>query len=267
MNDFNAPIIAAAESAAALAPGFVHYLPVATTILSAIFFTVLMRRYFKRGSGTHLLWWATGIACYGLGTALESVITLGGNTIWLTKMWYIAGALLGGYPLAQGTVYLLLRRSTAHILSAITLPFIIICAILVILSPVNADALLPHKPGGDVLGWQWLRAFTPLINGYAALFLIGGAILSAVRYAQQTTGGPRALGNASIAFGAILPGIGGAMAKGGVVEALYIGEFIGLIFIWIGYGLCVRSPRPVMSNANAVPTTESTAPQPATATA
>lgn len=265
MTDLTLPIIAITESAAAIAPGFVHYLPVATTILSAAFFAVLMRRYIKRGSGTHLLWWAAGIACYGLGTALESIITLGGNTIALTKMWYIAGALLGGYPLAQGTVYLLLRRKTAHILSAITLPFIVACSILVILSPVNADALLPHKPGGDVLGWQWVRAFTPLINGYAALFLIGGAILSAVRYAQQTTGGPRALGNASIAFGAILPGIGGAMAKGGVVEALYIGEFIGLIFIWIGYGLCVRSPRPLTNDAEPVATPDTTATRPATA--
>jgi len=32
------------------------------------------------------------------------------------------------------------------------------------------------------------------------------------------------------------------MAKGGIVEALYIGELIGIILIWIGYELCVRAP-------------------------
>ncbi|NIO14973.1 MAG: hypothetical protein GTN86_05990, partial [Xanthomonadales bacterium] len=100
----------------------VHYLPIATTILSAIFFTVLLRAYATRRSGPHLLWWAAGIFTYGLGTGLESAITLFGNSVALTKAWYIAGALLGGYPLAQGTVYLLLPRKTAHVLTALTVP-------------------------------------------------------------------------------------------------------------------------------------------------
>ena len=46
-----------------------------------------------------------GVFAFGLGTALESSITLFGNTVWLNKRWYIAGAILGAYPLAQGTVF------------------------------------------------------------------------------------------------------------------------------------------------------------------
>ncbi len=101
----------------------VHYLPIATTALSAVFFAMLLRRYITRHSGPHLLWWAGGIFAYGLGTALEGSITVFGNTVTLTKAWYIAGALLGGYPLAQGTVYLLLPRRTANVLTAITVPY------------------------------------------------------------------------------------------------------------------------------------------------
>jgi len=222
------------------APGLVHYLPIATTVLSAVFLVVLVRAAIQRRSGPHLAWWAAGIFTYGLGTALESTITLFGNSIALTKAWYIAGALLGGYPLAQGTVYLLLRRRTANVLTAVTVPLLVVLAVLVWLSPVDAGALLPHKPSGSILEWTWLRKLTPLLNGYAALFLIGGALLSAVRYASSGTAGHRALGNASIAFGALLPGIGGGMAKAGIVEALYIGELVGLVFIWAGYALCVR---------------------------
>ena len=87
---------------------------------------------------------------------------------------------------------------------------------------------------------------TPIVNLYAASFLIGGSILSSVRYrASRGPGdGSRAVGNSLIAFGALLPGIGGGMAKAGVVEALYIGELIGLVFIWSGYLVCVRAPRP-----------------------
>ncbi len=74
----------------------VHYLPIATTVLSAVFFVVLVRRYLATRSGPHLLWWASGIFAYGFGTALEGAITVAGNNVALTKAWYIAGALLGG---------------------------------------------------------------------------------------------------------------------------------------------------------------------------
>jgi len=221
-------------------PLLVHYIPIATTLLAAIFCAVLLNRYRVKGKGAHLLWWAGGVFFYGVGTALEGSITLFGNSVTLNKAWYIAGALWGGYPLAQGTVYLLLRRKTAHILSAISLPMVIGASLLVVASPVDLAAIEPHRPSGDLLGWQWVRLLTPFVNSYAAIFLIGGAILSAVRFAKHTATLNRAIGNALIATGALLPGIGGGMAKAGIVEALYIGEFVGLILIWIGYGYCVR---------------------------
>jgi hypothetical protein len=173
-------------------------------------------------------------------------VTLFGNTVALNKAWYIAGALLGGYPLAQGTVFLLLKRRTANILTAVTLPFIIVVSLLVAICPVVVDALEAHRPSGAILGWQWIRLLTPLINLYAVVFLIGGALLSTARFATaQTPGsGRRAMGNALIAFGAILPGIGGVSAKAGHVELLYVGEFVGLLFIWAGYVACVTAVSP-----------------------
>jgi hypothetical protein len=234
-------------------PQFVHYIPVVTTLLSAVFFVVLLRRHQHKGRGAHLLWWAAGVACYGLGTGLEASITLLGNSVALTKAWYVAGAILGGYPLAQGTVYLLLRRKTANLLTICTVPIIIIVSILVIVSPVNMEALEPHRPAGAVIGWRWVRMMTPLVNGYAAVFLIGGAVLSAIRFARKRATLSRAIGNTFIAVGALLPGVGGGMAKAGIVEGLYVGEFVGIIMIWIGYGFCVRrkSDVPVMTESGA----------------
>ncbi len=147
---------------------------------------------------------------------------------------------MGGYPLAQGSVYLYFQKKTANILTAISLPFIIVTSILVLLSPVNTDLLETFRPSGASLGWQWVRLLTPFINTYSAIFLIGSAFFSAIRYSQVENGKNRAIGNAFITIGALLPGIGGAMAKGGVVEALYIGEFIGITLIWIGYRICLR---------------------------
>jgi hypothetical protein len=230
-------------------PEFVHYLPIGTTILSAIFCTILLKRYFSKRTALHLLWWGLGVLAYGIGTALESSVTLFGNTVWLTKSWYIAGALLGGYPLAQGSAYLLASRKTADRLTWITLPFIGLVALLVILSPVVPDALEPYRPTGSIIGWTWVRALTPFINFYAVFFLVGGAFYSAWRYTKSRGEGhgQRALGNVFIAVGGILPGIGGTLAKTGFIEALYVGEFAGLILIWIGFAMNIKAPRSMPS--------------------
>ncbi|MGE3172153.1 MAG: hypothetical protein AB7O97_05955 [Planctomycetota bacterium] len=220
-------------------PTWLHHLPILTTVLAALFLVRLAQRY-RTHPSTHLLWYAFGIATFGLGTALESAITLAGNGPWLNKLWYAAGAVLGGYPLAQGTVHLLCAQRTARRLDFVTVPIVNVLVVLVLASPVVVSELEPHRPTGAVLGWSWLRLMTPLVNGYAALFLIGGAVLSAVRHGGVAGGRHRAVGNAAIALGALLPGIGGAMAKGGVVEALYVGELVGLALIWWGYAQCVR---------------------------
>lgn len=190
-----------------------------------------------------MLWWAIGVFTYGLGTFLESVITLTGNTPFKNKAWYVAGAILGGYPLAQGSVYLHLKKPTANVLTAITVPFIILSAIFVFLSPLDTALLETFRPSGASLEWQWVRLLTPFINTYSAIFLIGSAAYSAIRYSKIENGRNRAIGNVLITVGALLPGIGGGMAKAGIVEALYIGEFIGIILIWIGYRVCLRDKR------------------------
>ena len=57
------------------------------------------------------------------------------------------------------------------------------------------------------------------------------------------------MGNA-FAIGAIMPGIGGIMAKTGTIEALDVTELIGLITIWAGYSACVWSSKHDRSRRN-----------------
>ncbi|HEX6279388.1 MAG TPA: hypothetical protein VFZ49_05165 [Pyrinomonadaceae bacterium] len=216
----------------------VHYLPILTTIFSAFFLANIFGRYLKKG-GNHLLWWSIGVFTYGVGTFFESVITLFGNSPMLNKSWYVAGAILGGYPLAQGSVYLHLKDRKAHILSAVTVPFIVFASVAVFLSPVNESLLESFRPSGASLEWQWVRLLTPFINGYSAFFLIGSAALSSYKFFKIPEMKNRAVGNILITIGAILPGVGGGMAKAGMVEALYIGEFVGIILIFLGYRACL----------------------------
>jgi len=93
--------------------------------------------------------------------------------------------------------------------------------------------------------WHWVRLLSPWINLYAVIFLIGTAILSAVRYRRQQAPSNLVIGNVLIATGAILPGIGGSFTRLGYVEVLYVAECLGLILIWRGYQLCTRRLEPV----------------------
>jgi hypothetical protein len=218
---------------------FVHYFPIGTTLVAIAFSSFLFRRW-AAGRKPHLFWWALGVASYGSGACVEAIVTLFGNSVWLTKIWYVTGALLGGYPLAQGSVYLSRSRRFANRATAITLPFLVATAALVLLSPVRLEMLEPTRPSGAILAWRWVRLMTPFINLYASVFLIGGAAESALRYLRKGHDGPRAAGNAFIAVGALMPAIGGSAAKAGYVEVLYVLEFIGLILIWVGDRICHR---------------------------
>lgn len=217
-------------------PSTVHYLPILTTLVSIPFAIVLYRHWRAKPSALYLLWWMIGVLTYMAGTVTESLTTLMGWQLPVFKAWYVTGALLGGAPLAQGTIYLLLKRRTAHILSAILVVFVTIAAIPVLLSPVDLSLVETYRLSGAVLEWQWVRLFSPFVNTYAVIFLVGGAAWSAVRYARKDhTYRGRMWGNVWIALGALLPGIGGSMARAGLVEGLYVGELIGLILIWVGY--------------------------------
>src|SRR6185436_5476985 len=189
----------------------VGYLPLATTIVAASFALVLLGRW-REKRRAHLLWWAVGVIAYGLGTFLEATVTLRGSSIVLVKAWYAAGAFLGAWPLAQGTAFLLFSRRMAFWLTAITLPIVVIGIALTLLSPVDAAQLTPDRPSAQVLLWGLPRALAPIVNVYAAFLLVGGAALSSWRYVRERVEPGRAVGNALIALGALLPGVGGTMA-------------------------------------------------------
>jgi hypothetical protein len=217
-----------------------RYLPVLTTVISAAFAWVILSRYRIRRRAYHLLWWGIGIGIYGAGTLIESVVTLFGWSQTLFKAWYIAGALLGAAPLAVGTIYLLFGRRAGHVASVLLGATVGITSIFVILSPVQMELVDPKMLSGKVLAWQSIRRVSPFINSLAALFLIGGAIHSAVRFFRYPESRHVSIGNIFIAIGAVLPGVGGMGSRMDHTELLYITEFIGVILIWIGYKCCQR---------------------------
>lgn len=214
----------------------VDYLPIASTAVAAAFTSVLWRHWRGSPNARYLMWWTIGVALFGLGTLTEALTTLFGWHEWLFRSWYIAGALLGGAPLAQGSVYLLARKRTADRLTVWLVTYVAIAASFVIATPIDAAAVENDRLTGSVMEWGWVRLFSPLVNTYALIFLVGGAVLSAWRYHKRPDRPhTRVRGNVLIAIGALLPGIGGSFTRLGYVEVLYVTELVGLTLIWLGY--------------------------------
>ena len=211
-----------------------EYLPILTTLFS-VFFVREIYLHYKDRRTKYLLWWTIGVLTFGLGTLAESInVLVGWNPINL-KYWYIVGALLGGFPLAQGSVYLLMNRKFADATTWIYCVLIGVASIAVILTPIDLPADFNGKLTGGVFAWKWVRYFSPFINIYAFIFLVGGAIYSAIKYYREASRPARFKGNVFIAIGGLLPGIGGSFTRAGYVDVLFVTELIGLILIYVGY--------------------------------
>ena len=178
-----------------------EYIPIVTTIFAVLFTIEILKHYMVRKT-KYLLWWTIGVLTFGLGTLAESInILFGWNEINL-KYWYIVGALLGGFPLAQGSVYLLMKRRFANLTSIVFGILIAIISIFIILTPLTIPESFDYKLTGSIFTWQWVRYFSPLINLYAFIFLVGGAFYSAIRYYKNGQREAPFKGNIFIALGA-----------------------------------------------------------------
>jgi len=212
----------------------VEYIPIITTVLSIVF-TIEIYKHYNIRQTTYLLWWTIGVCTFGLGTLAESINVLAGWSVVNLKYWYIVGALLGGFPLAQGSVYLLLSRRFANISSVIIVSLIVVASVFVILTPLSIPESYDWKLTGSIFTWEWVRLFSPVINIYAFIFLVGGAVYSAVKYYKLGDRQAQFKGNIFIAVGGLLPGIGGTFTRLGYVEVLFITELVGLFLIYTGY--------------------------------
>ena len=201
-----------------------------TAVLAAAFAIDLLRRWWRRRSGRHLLWWAGGVACYGIGTLAAAVIERSGWSPGWFRTWYVFGAILGGAVLATGTAQLLHRPETAGRIAQSVIVLGIGSAAALALSPV---APLPSGDlAGDSIAWGWVRAFTPLLNTYAVGYLAGGALLSIRR--RSSGDARRIAGNVLIALGGLTPAFGGLASRLGGADALPPTLLAGLVMIWVG---------------------------------
>jgi hypothetical protein len=218
-----------------------HIIPYLSTLVTFIFVVAVFRRYpYKKG--THLLFWGIGLIFYGLGTLTEVVLSLTYNDVAL-KVWYLSGAMLTAAWLGQGTVFLLIRkRGAAPVLAGLLVIASLLAAGLILAAPITeaAGSYQIREPISaqykDILvRSSWVTLLTILLNIYGTITLVGGALYSAFLFWRKKVLINRLLGNILIAGGALLPAMAGSFVKAGLVDFLYLSEFLGVVLMYTGF--------------------------------
>ena len=103
--------------------------------------------------------------------------------------------------------------------------------------PVDTTVAL-HPETGVVQGLGFpedVRLLTPLFNITGAMALVFGAAYSAWVWWRRGLYSHRVLSNALIAFGAFVPSMTHGLHRFGVTDGYYIGQFLGLTLIFVGF--------------------------------
>ncbi|MFN2150148.1 MAG: hypothetical protein ACK2T5_01035 [Anaerolineales bacterium] len=216
------------------------WLPLISSIVSFIFAFFVFKRYLARKKGAHLLLWGTGMTFYGLGGFCEWYYGFFGWNALIFRLWYLFGAILVAAWLGQGTVYLLAKRKWANLTMALLLVGSIYGALRVFTAELDPTLLTASVHTGSELSGHAIvtggvRSLTPIFNLYGTVTLVGGAVYSAWIFYRKRVLLHRTIGNILIAVGALAPAFGGAGSRIGIPAALYIGELIGAVLMFVGF--------------------------------
>jgi hypothetical protein len=226
------------------------WLPFLSCIVSFVFAFFILKRYVAR-KGLYLLFWGIGMVFYGIGGFCEAYYGAFGWNSLIFRLWYLFGAILVAAWLGQGTVYLLANRKWAHGLMTLLALGSLYGLIRVFGAQLDPGQMTTSLHTGSELSGHAIitpgvRALTPFFNLYGTVTLVGGAAWSAFIFWRKRVLLHRTVGNVLIAVGAMLPAFGGTFSRFGLPGALYIGELLGAILMFIGF---IRATTPIQDAA------------------
>jgi hypothetical protein len=209
-------------------------IPLISAIVSFVFGITVLDQYFARRQPFQLLW-TIGLFMYGISAFTEFYTETYGLHLIMFQLWYLFGAICVAAFLGQGTVYLLAKRRTAHILMAIGVVISVYSAF--ILFTTSIDLGTATRLTDKIIVPTDVGVLTGVMNVYGTVTLVGGALFSAWIFWRRHILPHRVQSNVLIAIGALLPAIGGSLLRLGTARGapFYILELSGVIIIFIGF--------------------------------
>ena len=210
------------------------YVPLVTSIVSLIFAVSVLDQWFARRKPFQLVW-AIGLFMYSVSAFTEFWWNVIGHVDVLYRLWYLIGAIFVAAYLGQGTLYLLMRRRTAHTIMAALGAASIYAVVRVFMVDIDISGLT-KLTGVGVLPTDIRAIITPIFNTFGTLALVGGAVCSAWVFWRKRILPHRVVANILIAVGAFFPALGGIhLISTGTIDLFFLFELIGVIIMFIGF--------------------------------
>jgi hypothetical protein len=210
----------------------IGFLPLTSSIISFVFAITVLDQYFARRKPYQLIW-AIGLFMYCVSTMTEFWTETFGLNELVYRLWYLFGAIFVAAYLGMGTAYLISRRRVANTILIVLVAGSIYAGVKVFAADIDISSITTLT--GKAMP-QDIRLITPVFNTFGTLLLVGGALFSAWNFWRRRILPQRVISNILIAFGAILPAIGGGIIRFiGTLNVFYLLELIGIIIIFIGF--------------------------------
>ncbi len=225
-------------------------LPFLAAAVMVIFTVFVLQRYVTRRK-YHFLFWGIGLALFALGSLSEAFLAIGWSR-WVFFAWYLSGAILTAAWIGHGTVYLLVRKRRAHILTIVLVSASIIAGIMLLRTMPSLDEsafsttapisesyseILPAISEGG-----YVRLTTPIFNVYGLITLVGGALWSSYLFWRKRVLPNRVIGNVLIALGALTIASASTLTRIGFGSVLYLGELLAAVLMFSGF-LIAAAPK------------------------
>ena len=210
----------------------ISVIPLVSSIVSLVFAVIVLDQFLARRKPYQLIW-AIGLFMFLIATGSVFWIESWGMNEIAYRLWYLFGAVLVAAYLGMGTLYLLAPRRTAHIILAILLVASVYAVFRVFTASIDVSALQGLSRDTIPQGMRNMFYF----NIFGTVALVGGALYSAWVFWRHRLMPHRLVSNILIAVGAMLPALGGTLARFGVssstAHALLI--LLGVVIIFIGF--------------------------------
>jgi hypothetical protein len=235
----DSPVTAIASHPDASAPQIADaLLPVAATLVAALFCLLLLRSFRRRPAGQKALW-AAGFALFAAAAASEALAQRAGWSAGLFRAYYLAGGVLTVAYLGAGSAWLLLPRRARDLLLGGLVVATAAAVAAVLLAPVDAGVLAEtpsgRPPANDALsGHAFLWAIA--LNSFGTLFLVGGSIYSILRRQRVSA-------NLWIGGGALVVAVATGLSRTGRYEFVYLGQLVGIALMFSGFTFVGRAPQ------------------------
>ncbi|MGH9117517.1 MAG: hypothetical protein ACRD0A_06465 [Acidimicrobiales bacterium] len=192
--------------------------------------------------------WTVALFAFAVASAAQwAGAALGWNAVSF-RIFYLFGPIVSVPVLALGTVYLLAGRRVGDRVGLVLLLVLPFAAGVLTVAPLTAAVDPDVFPqGSDVFG-PLPRALAAVFSGVAAVVLVGGAVLSAVRLARRRTSRRLALANGLIAAGTLLLSAGGLLnSVADEMVSFAVMHAIGITVVFLGF-LATTPAQPVGPN-------------------